>query len=454
MGLLETVYDSSPIFFQNIMCSVAGARNYWVRYTGVYAETRRFCRDFDSWPVEKQREYQRQELTRFIQFANTNSRFYRNLYRGIDLSALQSIEDLKKLPIVDKEMLRSNIEDAYAIPERGSEHSNTGGTTGKSLTVRSTRTDEQIRMAVLDHFKSRIGFENLKMKQATFNGKHIIPPGQKKHVYWRYNAPCRQMIYSSFHLTEDKIGYYVESLNKYKPQSINGFFTAICDVASYIDRHNLKLEFVPIAIFPTSETVNDEGRRLIERVFQCKVYDQYASSENAPFVAECKNQKLHMEMNTGVIEAQENGEVLVTSFTSHGTPLIRYAIGDKMDFAEPSVSCDCGLHGPIINKIQGRRLDFLYKADGAKINAGNVSNLLKYLPNSVIRSQFRQDRMDEIEILLEVDQARFREESKKDILKECEHTFGKETKVKIRVVDEIPRAASGKYRFIVNTAGV
>lgn len=450
MDLLELVYDHSPIMFQNLMCSIAGRLKYNERYLDGYWNARKFCKKFDEWPLDKQLEFQRRQLVEFIQFAVNNSPYYRRLYAGIDISSIKSVQDLKKLPIVDKEMLRANIEEVYTLKAKDAIIGNTGGTTGKSLTVRSTLADHNIRMAQLDHFKSRVGFENLKMKRATFNGKHIIPPFQKKSVFWRYNSPCKQMIYSSFHLTENNIKYYVDSLNKFKPDAIDGFFTSICDVASYIERHDLNIDFKPIAIFPTSETLTDEGRALIERVFKCKVYNQYASSEGAPFVTECKYQKLHIELNSGVFEILDNGEILVTSFTTHGTPLIRYAIGDKMTLADNTEKCDCSLHGPIIKRIEGRKLDFLYKPDGAKINAGNVSNLLKYLPNSVIRTQFRQDELDQITILLEVDKQKFREDSKKDILKECRHTFGNEMKVVICIVDNIPRAESGKFRMIIN----
>jgi len=450
MSFLECLYDYSPIFFQNIMCSVSGRIKYNNRYKNSYWKERQRCREFDKLPLNRQTEYQRRELIKFINYAYQNSKFYHDLYKNIDLGAIKNLEDLKKLPIVDKEMLRSNIDDVYTVSDRESTTGNTGGTTGKSLSVRFTIPDGNKRMAMLDHFKSRVGFENLKMKRATFNGKHIIPPSQKTHVYWRYNAPCKQMIYSSFHLTEDKIGYYVKSLNKFRPQAIDGFFTSICDVASYIERHGLTVDFRPIAIFPTSETLNDEGRALIERVFHCRVYDQYASSEGAPFVTECENQRLHIELNTGVFEFMDNGEILVTSFTTHGTPLIRYAIGDRMIPEDNNVNCSCGLHGPLIKKIEGRKLDFLYAPDGAKINAGNVSNLLKYLPNSVIRTQFLQDKLDQITILLEVDEKRFCETDKQKINDECIHTFGNKINVEIQIVDAIPREKSGKFRMIIN----
>lgn len=451
MGYLEKVYDKSPIFFQNLMCTVSGYQKNSKRYGKAYWEYREFLDGFDTWTEERQFEFQREELQKFLRYAAENSAFYAKLYEGINLEEIREVSDLKRLPIVDKEMLRENIQDVMTIPARGAVEGHTGGTTGKSLVVRNTIEDSMRRMAMLDHFKARVGFEHRKMKRATFNGKHIVPPTQKKRVFWRYNAACRQMIYSSFHLTQDNLGAYVDSLNRFKPDAMDGFFTSMCDVASYIERHHIPLTFQPVAIFPTSETLTKTGRELLERVFQCKVYDQYASSEGAPFVTECKNQVLHMELASGVFEhiSDDSSEILVTSFTTHGTPLIRYRIGDRMKFADQN-NCSCGLHGPVVEEIQGRRLDFLYTPKGAKINAGNVSNLLKNIPNAIIRAQFRQEKMNEITVLLEVEQELYGEAEEKILREEFYHKFGPELKVNITVVDEIPREKSGKFRMIVN----
>ena len=452
MGLVEKIYDNSPVFSQNIMVSVSGYQRNITRYGKAYYDYLKFLADFDTWPLDKKLEYQRQELIKFISYANKNSKFYRRLYQGIDIASIKSIEDLKVLPIVDKEMLRENIADVVTISRQGAVEGHTGGTTGKSLVVLMTPEDMMKRMAMLDHFKARVGFEHLKMKRATFNGKHIVPPNQKKKVFWRYNAACKQMIYSSFHITEENMKYYVESLNKFKPHAIDGFFMSMCDIAGYIERHNIKLEFQPIAIFPTSETLTHSGRELLERVFKCKVYDQYASSEGAPFVTECPNQTLHIELASGVFEHFEDGsdEVLVTSFTTHGTPLIRYRIGDSMKFGNKEASCSCGIQAPIVDEIQGRRLDFLYTADGAKINAGNVANLFKNMPNALIRAQAIQDKMDEIIIKLEVDKKRYKSEYDELLRDEFLHKFGTGTKIIIEHVDEIPREKSGKFRMIKN----
>lgn len=452
MGFLEKVYDKSPVFFQNIMTSIAGYKKNRTRYGKTYYEYREFLKEFDKYSLEEKKEYQREKLVEFVKYAYENSSFYRELYKDIDINSINDISDLEKLPIVDKEMIRENIKEISTVPPRNAVETHTGGTTGKSLVVRFTKEDMMKRMAMLDHFKSRVGFEHLEMRRATFNGQHIVPPTQKAKKFWRYNAACKQMIYSSFDITEENMKYYVESLNKFKPQAIDGFFMSMVDIAGYIERHDIKLTFQPVAIFPTSETLTDTGRELLERVFKCKVYDQYASSEGAPFVTECENQQLHVELASGVFEhyEEDSDEILVTSFTTHGTPLIRYRIGDAMVYKKDALSCTCLNESPIIESIQGRKLDFLYTAEGAKINGGNVANLFKKIPNAIIRAQTVQNRMDEVTILLEVDKRHYKPQYNHLLENEFKHTFGENTAVIIKLLDEIPRESSGKFRMIKN----
>lgn len=450
MSFLETIYDRSPLFFQNLMTTVSGYQRNRSRYGKAYWERRAFLRDFDTWPLQRQEDYQFRELKELLEHTVKNSAFYRELYQGIDLDRIRSVADLALLPMVDKEMLRSNINEVITQRERTVED-HTGGTTGKSLVVRIRAEDSMRRMATLDHFKSRVGFEHRKMRRATFNGKHIVPPGQKGKVYWRYNHACRQMIYSSFFLTEGNMPHYLASLNRFKPDALDGFFTCMVDLANYMKRKGIKPGFQLKAIFPTSETLSQPGRELLEEVFSCKVYDQYASSEGAPFVTECGHQTLHMELSTGVFEHfGEGDEVLVTSFSTYATPLIRYRIGDSMVFAPEGTNCPCGMQAPVVESIQGRRLDFLYTPEGARVNAGNVANLLKNMPNAVIRAQFLQKTLDEITVLLETDKALFKPEHETLLRREFRHKFGNDLRVVVRYVDEIPREASGKFRMIKN----
>jgi len=452
MSVLKKIYNKAPIFFQNIMTSFAGRRKNKNRYGKHYFEYRKFLEEFDRLTLEEKKNYQYNELKKFLQYAKINSLYYQKLYKEINLNNIKKVEDLKLLPVVKKEDVRQNINEIVTISKKKAVVGHTGGTTGKSLTIYRTKEDMMERMAMLDHFKARVGFEHLKMKRATFNGQHIIPPNQKKKIFWRYNRACKQMIYSSFYINEENIPYYIKSLNKFKPNSIDGFFTCIVDIAQYMERHNIKFEFKPIAVFPTSETLTEHGRELIERVFECKVYDQYASSEGAPFVTECKHQKLHVELASGVFETvdEKTNEIVVTSFTTHGTPLIRYAIGDLMEFEDETIMCECGNESPLVRKIEGRKLDFLYNAEGAKINSGNIANLFKNFPNAIIGAQLKQEKMDKVTIYLEVDKKLYKEEYDKLLLEEFKEKFGNETKATIIHVDKISREKNGKYKMIHN----
>lgn len=452
MNYLEKIYGICPVFLQNVAISFKGILNYFSRYGRKYYKYLNFLKKYDGFTLEEKKEYQTKEFLNFIIYAKENSQFYKKKYSNIDVSKFTSISDIKKLPYIEKEELRENI-DKIVTTKKKSVECHTGGTTGKSLAVYMTKDDMMKRMATLDFFKSKAGFINLKMKRATFNGKHIVPQNQKTNVFWRYNLSCKQMIFSSFHISESNLKYYVDELNRFKPQSIDGFFSSICDVASYIERNKIKLNFTPIAIFPTSETITETGRNLIEKVFKCQVYNQYASSEGAPFITECKNKKLHMQLHSGIFEhfEDENDEVLVTSFTTHGTPLIRYRIGDVISFDHNNGGCClCGDNQPIVKSIQGRKFDFLYNAEGVKINSANISNIFKNIPNAIKRAQMIQVDRNKVTMFLEVDKKRYIKKYDDLLENEFKAAFGNKTILEIKHVECIQREKSGKFQLIKN----
>ena len=446
----QRLYDHAPRSLQNLMVSVSGFRRNADRYGSEYHRYRRWLKDFDAWPLEAKLNYRDCELERLVGHAATRSAYYSSLYSDVDLGEIKSLHALSALPVVDKEMLRANMDDVYTVPARGSVEAHTGGTTGKSLVVRMTRHDMMRRMAQLDHFKSRAGFENRRMPRATFSGTHIIPPGQQTGPYWRYNAATKQMLYSTFHMNEKSLGSYVNNLNTLRPKALDGFFSSLVELANYIERNDLRLVFRPVAIFPTSETVTESGRGLLERVFRAKVFDQYASSEGAPFVAECVQGVLHVEVASGIFEhSGDSNDILITSFTSYGTPLIRYRIGDAMVFGGEE-QCPCGIESPTVKSIDGRMDDFIYRSDGSKVNSGNVSNLFKNMPNSLIAAQVTQRRLGEVHIALAVDPHLYRDRFDSELRDEFAHKFDSKTRVIIEHVEQIPREKSGKQRLIHN----
>lgn len=454
MNIKEKIYSHSPIWVQNQLISMYGYKLYKIRYSDIFHEELRRLKGRDITDVAKMKELQNELFIDFLDFTVNNSPFYRNFYKDVDMSKIKTIDDITQLPIIDKEILRENIEQIYTVPKEKWNKSTTGGTTGKSLTVLFTSIDTKHRMAYLEWFKSLYGFDILKHSNARFNGKNIIPLGQKAKVFWRDNRCINQRIYSSFFTSLENLPYYVDNLNDFKPQEIDGFVSSIFEIAKYMDEYGIKPTFKPMAIFPTSETVMQHHRDLLTKVFDCPVVDQYASSEGAPFIVQLPDGYMHECIDTGVFEhiKTENGtKLIVTAFHTHGTPLIRYDIGDNIVEFEPDEMPENKYAFPIIKAIDGRQADSLYSEERGHISIANLSNVVKNLPNAVKNIQFIQESLDHIHIKIVVDSSRYQPQKHENhIYEEMYNRFGKNMNFTIEYVDVIERTKGGKYRMIIN----
>lgn len=442
------IYSRMPIFIQNVLTTIEGGRRAKIRFGKHYKESLSYFKSFDYTDRKNIEKIQNERFLELINFAYNNSPFYKEFYKNVDLSKIKSVDDITLLPILEKETLRQNMDNAFAIPQKNCYFSKTGGTTGKSLRFRHKISDYQTRLAYLDAFKERHGFIHRKMKRASFNSSNIVPPNQKKKVFWRYNRFMKQRLYSTHRCNGENIEYYVKDLNKFKPQSIDGYPSSIYAVAKYINQNNIKLDFAPIAIFTTSETLYPSHRTEIEKAFGCKVYDQYSSSEGATFIYECEYGTLHIGEDTGIIEFDEDGEMLITSFFTKGTPLIRYKIGDKGVPANTDFKCPCGCALKAISSIEGRTLDYILTPDG-KFTSIHLSACVELLSTKVRSAQFVQNELDTLHIYLEVDDG-YDKTQDKLLSDELSYKIGTEIKQIFHHVSHIPKEKNGKFKLIIN----
>ncbi|QZT37231.1 hypothetical protein K5X82_18700 [Halosquirtibacter xylanolyticus] len=440
----EILFKCVPAFIQNVLISIKGLIQNKQRYKGVYERYLDIYSTRDNTDLEI-KNIQTDELIAFVNYACKHSSFYRKLYSNIDIAELD-IDNIDILPIVTKEDLRRNIKDVYTI--KSGIRSFTGGTTGKSLEVIFTKEDFQKRMAYLDAFKIKLGCDPHNARKATFSGRHFSSIYFfDRNVFWRNNFAYNQRLYSTFELTPGNIPHYIKNLNEYKPNQINGFVSAIYILSKYINEKSIELKFVPDGIFTTSETLTEFHKIEIERAFNCRVYNQYASAEGAPFITECSEYSLHYNLDTGVIEMDpDSGEIIVTSFTSHGTPLIRYKIGDKIKMS--GRKCNCGSCHPVVDSIEGRMVDYLQSPEGKVVSSSHMSDVIKGIPNSVINVQFVQDKTDHLNINLVVDKNEFKDYHKEKIINALIDRFGKEMKYTFGFFSSLPLEKSGKIPFI------
>lgn len=452
MSFQQKVYNSLPNFFQNLLIGIFNTRAYKDRHGGKYQEYRKEQESYQQLSYAELKAVEQKKFTDFLQYAIQNSPFYKKKYEHLTLPT--SPDQIKMLPLISKDEFRSNIEDIYTIPYKGASISKTGGTTGFSLEVRYTMNDTQARFAILDTFRAKTGYV-IGKKTAWFSGKSLLTESDiPKKRFWKTDILNNIRYYSTFHIKEEYLGDYVDDILKYQPEFIVGFPTSIAEVAKYGLRKNLSFpKGVIKAIFPTSETTTPEMYEIMEKFYNTKVYNQYASSEGAPFIFECSKGKLHLDIVNGIYEVLDNnneeadiGRLVVTSFVTHGSPLIRYDIGDTIE--KGNETCDCGNHNPVIKTILGRIDDYVYSPENGKINTVNMANATKGV-HGLVRYQVLQDELNKIVLLMVVDK-QFTSKDQEIFLENWRERVGKKMEIETRIVEEIPVEKSGKYRIVKN----
>lgn len=453
MHLQDKIYKQSPHLLQNMLVTLFDVLQYRKRHGGKYKYWREFHKKNHALSLQALKIQQLELLREFLAFSIKNAPYY---YKIINSELLKQdvLQALKAIPIQSKEDIRSNIDDIYTIEKGASILSKTGGTTGKSLEVRFTPDDMQNRFALLDFFRSTYGYQ-LGRKVAWFSGKSLL--GGKDIVrnrYWKYDWYYKIRYYSTFHINSKTIRHYIDDLNKFKPLYAIGFPSSMVEIAKWGIANNYLLRYKMKAIFPTAETIIDSERSILHNFFGGQVVNQYASSEGAPFILECEKGNLHMELSSGffeVLDAEnapvQKGELVFTSFTTHGTPLIRYAIKDSIELSDKT--CDCGNHNPLVERIEGRINDFIYSNERGKINLGNISNCVKYV-KGIIKFQMIQSEEDNVLVKV-VKDTKYTEKDEEMFAFELKERLGNGVRISFEYVPDIEREASGKYRIVKNS---
>tara|TARA_B100000795_G_scaffold164571_1_gene123790 strand:- start:7910 stop:9283 length:1374 start_codon:yes stop_codon:yes gene_type:complete len=449
----EKIYFILPHFLQNILISVYNILANKKRYGGRFNEFLILFKKNKDLTLNELKEIQSKRYTVFITEVVTKSPYYKDQLSKIE--GFSEIENIKKLPIIKKETLRKNIDRIYTIEKNKGIVSKTGGTTGKSLEVLYTSENLQERVAICDNFRSKFGYK-LGEKTAWFSGKNILNKNDIKYKrFWKTDYFYNVRYYSTFHIKDSYLEYYIKDLQKYKPKFIVGFPSSILEIAKYGLNNNLKIKNASIkAIFPTAESILPENKFLIEEFFKSKVYDQYASSEGAPFIFECEKNNLHLEFQNGVFEVLDSnnndsfsGRLILTSFTTLGTPLIRYDIGDSIKLS--NAVCSCGNNNPLVEEILGREDDYIYSIENGKINLGNISNTLKDT-TGIKKFQVIQNELNLINISIVVDDLIYSKKIESVFIKNWRDRVGENMDIEVNYVIEIEIEKSGKFRLVKN----
>jgi len=272
-------------------------------------------------------------------------------------------------------------------------------------------------------------------------------------------------LFDAFTVNADRARAIVEGLRALQPSIVLGYTSSLCELARLSFALELELP-VPRAVFSSAETLHAHQRELLASAFAAPVFDRYGTREIGAVACECHvHRGLHYSPLRHVLEVVrpdgsacdpgEEGDLLVTVLTNLTQPFIRYAIGDRAVLAPPD-TCACGRTWPRLERIAGRVVECLVGTNGTLVTPEFVIHMLGVEMNKglVARFQVEQDHPGRVEVRIVPGRnmtGQNRAAFFGEVAAMLRHVLGQDMRVNIVQVDSIPSAASGKFRYVVNT---
>ena len=424
-------------------------------------------KSYECMPREKLQELQLERLKRMVNRIYHDVPFYRNKFqeKGLMPEDVRSLDDLQQLPFTTKVDLRDNYPyGLFTVPlEQIVRIHASSGTTGKPTVVGYTRNDISMWSELMARCLVAAGA-----------GPHSVI--QNAYGYGLFTGGL------GVHYGAERLGASIIPIsggNTAKQIMIMQDFgsTVLTCTPSYaiylsevlaesgIDPESLKIKAGIFGAEPWSENI----RKDIEKKLKIKAYDIYGLSEiMGPGVAiECESQDgLHVwedhfipeiidPVTLKVLPYGEQGELVITTITKEGIPILRYRTRDITTIKpEP---CACGRTHLRISRLQGRTDDMLI-IRGVNVFPTQIESVLLEIGEVEPHYQLvvrRDGSLDTLEIKVELSEALFSdrisnlENLEKRIRDRIQSTIGVNAKVALVEPKSLPRS-EGKCQRVVD----
>lgn len=384
--------------------------------------------------IDELKSLQSERLKKLVNYVYRNSPLYKERIDavGIGLGDIQSIDDIQKLPFTTKLDMR----DSYPFGLFSQDIRNiaeihvSSGTTGNPTVVGYTKDDLQLWATVMARCLCCAGAVPGDMLQVAY-GYGLFTGGLGLH-YGGIEMGLTVIPASSGNTQRQ-----IKLMTDFKPRIL----ACTPSYALYMAEEARSMGLDPrkssweIGIFG-AEPWTDAMREEIEESLGILATDIYGLSEIiGPGVCqECSYKDgLHffsdvfypeiINPDTGEhVGEGEDGELVITTLTKTGIPLLRYRTRDIVSINYQT--CRCGRTSPRISKIKGRTDDMII-IRGINVFPSQIEDVLLNIEGTQPHYQIIIDRsdkgLDSIEILVEVEENIFSDEIKK--LRELESTI-------------------------------
>jgi phenylacetate-CoA ligase len=404
--------------------------------------------------------YQESHLTALLLHAYNNVPYYHRVFNEIELVQRGKV-DLSKfdhIPVLTKDMLR-RFGSELISKDHNARHpfyDKSGGSTGEP--VRFMQDRGLLRwMAATWYFYHRdmLGIEEPSAKKILLWGSEKdLLQGTIGFKAKLKNWLTHTVALNSFRMEQEDIDRYVDKINSYKPDIVNGYAGSLFELCRRVEGENIKL-YSPKIILSAAETLHNNMRDVIESSFGSSVSNFYGSREAPCMAAECRNGSMHvfsfmhnlevLNDDNRPVKNGEEGKVVVTTLHNYSMPLIRYEMGDTAIQGDSGCSCRSVL--PTLQQVTGRIVDHFVKEDGTTVPGEFFIHLIGVVCNKGVIKKFRviQEDTSKIRILL-VPEKPLASSFTEDINRKIRKVMGN-CDIVWDVVDDIEKSPSGKYVY-------
>jgi phenylacetate-CoA ligase len=429
-------------------------------------------KEIETLPKEKLRELQLKRIKEVVKYAYEHIPYYQKKFKEVGLNPedIRTLEDIKYIPFTSKADLREVYPFgmfAVSLSEIVEIHSSSG-TTGKPVVIGYTKEDIEVWKEVMARSLSMIGVTNKDIIQIAY-GYGLFTGGLGFH----YGALAigATIVPTSAGNTRRQI----ELMRDFGTTVLACTPSYALYLAEYakdemgIDPQRLKLKVGSFG----AEMWTEQMRKEIEKRFGIKAYNVYGLTEIiGPGVAhECPAQEgLHIwedhfypeiiDPETGeILPEGKRGELVLTTLTKKGVPMLRFRTKDITAFI--SGTCSCGRTSIRIERIRGRTDDMI-KVRGVMLFPYQIEKAILEVQGVEPHYQIiltRPQYLDEIEVQVEMskeifsDEVRKIEELRKKIEKRIEETVGIRVEVTLVEPKSLPRS-EGKAKRVIDKRGL
>ena len=375
--------------------------------------------------------------------------FYKEYAQNHDVT-INSLDDIVKLPVVDKKLINSRYNDFISdLCPKPYFIAKTTGSSGVPFSFIKTKEGEDYKIASFIRAKNwfDVGRCDRVLK---ISGIPPISFGVKEHIeeFIRFKATNRTEMFIT-EMTDDNIPALVEHINKTKPVAIVGLAGGVALLAVKLKgnkdlKHNIK------AIFVNSESITALQRKQIFETFGVEPRSDYRATEGS-IAHECECGGLHLDMEGCYAEIHnedENGvgDIVLTMLHSFDMPLVRYRIGDKAKWRNEA--CKCGRGLKLIEDVIGRETDVIVLPNGKEYSSANLNYVPSNLKNVENLAEYQLFQTSKNEVLLKIVLV---DKDNHAVVDEMRDEFGKIFEgctLTIEVCDQLVRGKGGKLRIV------